>query len=375
MSLALLGVILTYTRCKYVGDTLSEARMDYPLGYLPRSFARTYSSPDHGPIDPALVGRWLTWRGLNWSLWLPVLVFLLYVPRYPLALHTLAVATGVGVGLGNTLLAWLLRRPIREGQLEWASILTQILGWTVAAGGLAVFVRCPSTIEPAVLLIEVVAAGLSAYHGLRGYLGAVLGAAVLLSISTWAKWRLGVLDNTAAREALLNWGVLLATTAVFVGVLVRMAQEWHRREAQRLADQQAEQEREAQRVADQQAEQDMARRQADVGLTEREREILTLLADEDLELPAIAARLFITHGTAKVHVRNIRRKLRIKRGGRERIVAMAREGGLLPPAEAVPVGEISAETASPPMLATVPAGRMLPASEFPRPAASTRRSA
>lgn len=290
-----------------------------------------------------------------------MLIFLLYVPRYPLALHTLAVATGVGVGFGNALLAWLLRRPIRDGQLEWASVLTQILGWTVAAGSLAVFVRCPSTIEPAVLLIEVVAAGLSAYQGLRGYVAAVLGAAALLSISTLAKWRLGVFDSNAAREALLNWGMFLATTAVFVGVLVRMAQEWRRREAQRLADQQAEQE--------------IARRQADVGLTEREREVLTLLADEDLELPAIAARLFITHGTAKVHVRNIRRKLRIKSGGRERIVAVARESGLLLPAGLVPIGESTAETAPPPMLATVGANRMFPINESSRPVAPVRKSA
>ncbi len=335
--------------------------MDHPLGYLPRPFARTYSSPDHGPIDPALVRHWLTWRGLNWSLWLPVLVFLLYVPRYPLALHTLAVATGVGVGLGNALLAWLLRRPIGEGQLERASILTQILGWTVAASSLAVFIRYPSTIEPAVLLIEVVAVGLSSHQGLRGYLGAVLGAAALLIISTWAKWRLGVLDSTAARDALLSWGVILATTAAFVGALVWVAQEWRRRELQRLADQQAEQE--------------IARRQADIGLTEREREVLTLLADEDLELPTIATRIFITHGTAKVHVRNIRRKLGIKSGGRERIVAVARERGLLPPEEAIFIGEISAEAPPPLTLATVPTGRTSPASGSPRPAASARRSA
>lgn len=335
--------------------------MEHSFGRLPRPFARLRSRPANEPTDPTQARRWLTLQGLSWSLWLPVPVLLLYAPRYPLALQPLAIAAGVAVALGNALLAWLLRRPIDEAQLERGLALAQVLGWTVAIASLGVFIRYPSTIAPAVLLIEVVAAGLSSHQGLRGYVGTVFGAATLLIISVWAKWRLGVLDSTAARDALLSWGVILATTAVFVGVLVRVAQEWRRREGHRLASQQAEQE--------------IARRQADIGLTEREQEVLMLLADEDLELPAIATRLFITHGTAKVHVRNIRRKLGIKRGGRERIVAVARERGLLPPVEAVPAGEISAKTSPPPVPAAVPAGRMSPASESPRPAASGRRSA
>ena len=70
-------------------------------------------------------------------------------------------------------------------------------------------------------------------------------------------------------------------------------------------------------------------RRLESGLSDREWEVLSWLAREDLTYEVIAAELNISPATVKAHARHIGEKLGAT--GRRRIVLTARRRGLLPP--------------------------------------------
>lgn len=73
-------------------------------------------------------------------------------------------------------------------------------------------------------------------------------------------------------------------------------------------------------------------RRLELGLSEKEWEVLLLLADESLTVEQIAARLHRSPSTVKTHISRIGNKLGVD--GRKEVVAVVRERGLLPNGDA-----------------------------------------
>lgn len=75
------------------------------------------------------------------------------------------------------------------------------------------------------------------------------------------------------------------------------------------------------------------RAEYDVGLSKREKEVLTLLAREGTTNKEIAEALHITENTVKAHLSSILEKMRVR--NRQQAAILARESGIIPEANTV----------------------------------------
>jgi DNA-binding CsgD family transcriptional regulator len=159
----------------------------------------------------------------------------------------------------------------------------------------------------------------AARYGLPGLLAAPAGMAALLVLTG------RVLHLSIAWPALIDLGIILAAaSAIGGGLVISLREEGKDRERERALRQRL-QEDERRWKEDRAG---LLRLQS--GLTEREWELLPLLARDDLTYEQIADHLVVSVDTIKTHVHRLGRKW--GSAGRRAIVAAARERGLLPPA-------------------------------------------
>ena len=144
----------------------------------------------------------------------------------------------------------------------------------------------------------------------------VLAAMVAVAFAAWmpgpvAAGLNGLQGDLALRKTFF-WLELLVAEAVVVWCLARgVDAAWLWAEERITAD-------------------DVLLRRARLCLSDRECQILTVLAREDLSYEQVGERLSITSDTVKTHVRRIADKLGLPERGRKAVVAAARTHGLVP---------------------------------------------
>jgi RHS repeat-associated protein len=86
------------------------------------------------PQDPALDRRWLTETSLVRLRWFGIPFCLAPIPLFPAASPVLLGAIAIGLGLGNTTVAWMLHRPNAVGRLLLVRGLATVLEWVAGLG-------------------------------------------------------------------------------------------------------------------------------------------------------------------------------------------------------------------------------------------------
>lgn len=276
-----------------------------------RDFATVFT-PRLAPVDAAGDPETSQRRQLEVTLarvrWYAVPVCLLTVLIFPAIPWPLLVLPGLVFGLGNLGVIQLLRRSQSPARLRQARGLATGIDWAATTASIGAFSNEPAIATPAVLLLMVVTTTLR--YGIRGLIGASGGALLIIAALMGVQVRMHtVLDVNQAMMILASW-------AVVVGVMLLVSIALLRSNAKRRHG----------------AEPAVAISTDDpplhlCTLSERERQLLPLLAQSDLTYQQIAGLLFISPETVKTHVRRMGRKLGVS--GRENVVAIARERGWL----------------------------------------------
>ncbi len=276
-----------------------------------RDFA-TFFTPRLAPVDAAgEPGTSQSWR-LEVTLarvrWYAVPVCLLTVLIFPAIPWPLLVLPGPVFGLGNLGVIQLLHQSQSLVRLKQARGLATGLDWVATTASIGAFSHEPAIATPAVLLLMVVTTTLR--YGIRGLIGASGGALLIIAALMGVQVRMHtVLDLDQAAMILASWAVVLVVM-LLVGITLLRSNVKRRHGAPPA---------EAISAGDPPVH--------PCNLSERERQLLPLLAQSELSYQQIAGLLFISPETVKTHVRRMGRKLGVS--GRENVVATARERGWL----------------------------------------------
>ncbi len=258
--------------------------------------------------------------------WNAVLLGFLVFLVIPPSSRTMAVAATAGLAVGNAVLMLLLQQATGPRDCLVLGGLATALEWLAAAGAILADTATSPNPLLAALIILVLIDGIR--YGLAGVAGAwavaaiVAGAALGQQIST-----LRVLQPALGLAVLIRWEALLLVGAVVIAVLLRCGQE-------RLRQDQGRRERLLQQLRDERSQWETERaalRRAASRVSDREGEILRLLARSDLTYEQIAEALDVSADTVKTHVHRLAKKLGVS--GRHSLVEAARARNLLPPAE------------------------------------------
>jgi DNA-binding CsgD family transcriptional regulator len=290
--------------------------------------------------SPALACRWWLETWLVRVRWCVVPLCLAPLLHSPTVSRPLTILIALGLGLGNAGIGRLIRgEPSRE-RLCLVYRLATALEWAVTLAAIVLQSHDPARATPALLLLRLPADGVR--YGLPGVARAAFGSVLIIGALATAQVRvLAVLPAAVALRAGLLWAEVVAVMALIVGGLLLVGGRWRRAEAAlRRSEHEAWLRGERARL-DSEHETWLARERARLdsdraalrrlqyGLSEREFEVLQLLADAKLTtFGQIGARCNITADTVKTHVQRIARKLGVP-GRRWAVVEAARERGLL----------------------------------------------
>lgn len=278
--------------------------------------------------DPLLTYRWLLERWVVRIRWCVVPLCFIRLPLFPTVSRPLTIVVALILLLGNVGLWHLLRQVPSSARLRMVRYLATILEWAVTLAAIGLFSHNPHSNTHALLILRIPTDGMR--YGLRGVLGAALGAGSVLGILMGTQALvLRLLPVPMAWGTLLGWEVIIGMMALIVGSALSIgARLYH---CTRSVPHDAPHPR-----------QDLGQ-----GLTENERsallrlhykispreaELLPWLAQPTLTYQQIGRELHISPETIKTHVRRLGVKLDAK--GRESIVTTARTRGLLTDSEA-----------------------------------------
>uniref|UniRef100_A0A7C2W758 Response regulator transcription factor n=2 Tax=Thermorudis TaxID=1649508 RepID=A0A7C2W758_9BACT len=257
-----------------------------------------------------VVFHWGVEAALTRARWCTLVVGLLLLPVWPPGRSSLLGLIAIGVALGNSIVVWLLRQELGSVQLHTIQRVATALEWSSILAVVGVFHDDPAFPWTGLFVLLVLTSGVRC--GRRGVLAATLAAAAvtgtLLGVEAFV---LHVLEGSRLVTLLLWATVLLALAGITTSSLLAAADLWHQWHT-------------AQRTHERFA---LARRQ--FGLSQREWELLPLLARDDLTYDQIAAILMISPYTVKTHVQRLGQKLGGAHG-RRAVVRAARKAGLLP---------------------------------------------
>lgn len=267
--------------------------------------------------DPQFAHRWLQETWLTRLRWWCLPLGLVLIPLFPAVSGPLTLILLLGLALSNAWLCRLLRQGYDPARLRLVCRLASTTDWLAVLGLIVLHGRDPSSGAQALPLVLLVLTGMR--YRWRGVLVGATGAGLIVAALVGTQLLvLDLLDPGAALRSLVVWELLVGLMALTVGGLVGAGGEWFRWEEARWAQQSA------------------ALQRLQSGLSPQEWRVLSLLAQEDLTYQQVAQMLHISPVTVKTHVRRIGGKLGVS--GRRPIVAAAREQGMVPPAEAPPMG-------------------------------------
>jgi DNA-binding CsgD family transcriptional regulator len=286
-----------------------------------------------GTTDARAFPYWIRESSLVWVRWAVVTALLVLFFLFPMSTRPQAGLIGMGLVAGNIAVCWLARWSASVRSARFARAFSTAMEWLSAVGIVATLGRdlaaVSSVLATALLLPTVVR-----YRILGLLLASGVGAAIL---ATWIGLHLYVYRLYPEQHVwrlVEQWLVALPLVAVVLALLIWGNHLQRRWDQARLADRRANLKRKYElelAVLREEAAQCATRltkyKHLDCGLTPRERQVLLLLVDDSLTYKQIGARLFISPGTVKAHVRNIGEALGVS--GRWRVVAVARERGLL----------------------------------------------
>ena len=240
--------------------------------------------------------------------WCAVPTCVITVWLFPTIPSWLLLLPALGYGLGNIAVTWSLRQPRSGERLRSVRGLATMVDWLSAFGSIYAFSAEPAAATPAVLLLLSVTTALR--YQLLGLIFAAIATLFIISILVAAQVLIfGVLDRAQAAMIVGSWAVVMGVLVLVLGVLTCGFESWQSNEHT---------------IRDNVHDTIMRLR---YGLTERERQVLTLLPKHDLTYEDIGRELSISSGTVKAHVRHIGEKLGVR--GRHAVVSEAYRHGLL----------------------------------------------
>ncbi len=257
----------------------------------------------------ALMPQWVFERALTWIRWGTIPITLLIVPLFPTVPVPSVLALVVFVGLAN---GWMTTQltgtpdPSRLRAVGWGAT---VLDWAIAVGSMALFSPELARWAPGLLVLLVLTTAIR--FGRTGLLAATLLAMVALwGWSVLAALYHGTQDASTTRSEMSGWSLLILAAACVAGGLVRSIEQYDRWDGERWP----------------RYRNVLPRFQP--GITEREWQVLQLIARDDLTYRQIAKHLHLSPETIKAHVRHLGDKLGTS--GRHKVVSAARRHGLLP---------------------------------------------
>lgn len=257
----------------------------------------------------ALMRRWEFERAMAWTRWGAIPITLLLIPLFPSVHVSTVLVFAVLVGLGNGWLTMCFAGPHDPGRRQSVHWTATGLDWSIAAGSMTLFGPELARLAPGLLLLLVLTTAIRYGHvGLL--IAAILATVMVLSQSLLIELIQGIQAASSVRSERLGWTLLVLTTACVAGGLVRAIEHYERSDEEQWS------------------------RYGNVlprfqfGITEREWQVLQLIAREDRTYRQIAGELHVSPETIKTHVRNLGDKLGAS--GRRRVVVAARQRGLFP---------------------------------------------
>lgn len=240
--------------------------------------------------------------------WYAMPVCLLTVLIFPTIPWPLLVLPVLIFGLGNVGVVRLLRQGQSPARLQQVRGLTTGVDWAATIASISAFSVVPAIATPAILLLMVVTTALR--YGIRGMIGASGGALLIITVLIGFQVRMKTVpDFDQAVMILASWAVVLGVMLLVGITLLRSGAERHRGTPTEVATSPGEPPPHPR------------------NLSERERQLLPVLARSELTYLQIAGLLYISPETVKTPVRRMGRKLGVR--GRWDVVGMARERGWL----------------------------------------------
>lgn len=268
---------------------------------------------DIWPASPAsehrvLMREWVFERALTRIRWGTIPITLLIVPLFPTVPLPSVLVFAVLVGLANGWMAAQLTGtpdPARLQAVRWGATG---LDWAIAVGSMTLFSPELARWAPGLLVLLVLTTAIRFRR--KGLLAATLLATVaVIGRSMLATFQLGAQDASAARSDVFGWSLLILAAACVAGGLVRSIEQYDRWDGDRWS-----------RYGN-------ALPRFQLGITEREWQVLQLVAHDDMTYRQIASQLHLSPETIKTHVRHLGEKL--DTSGRHKVVLAARQHGLL----------------------------------------------
>ncbi|HLT20573.1 MAG TPA: helix-turn-helix transcriptional regulator [Thermomicrobiales bacterium] len=260
---------------------------------------------DNLVADHQLIRRWFSEALLLWAHWGLVGVLVLLAILFPARSQWLILLLAAATAAVNIVNARLLRTGIEEAALARVAALATLVEWGVALGVSVAFRRELDSVSPYVLLLALLP--VSYRYGVRGLVGGFVAVGLIATV--WFGLHLTIYDLVTAdtlRSLVIEWIVFLVLAVLFIGALILADSrrgQWEHRRLQTF-------------------------RRERAGLSNREWEVLLLVAESDLTYEDIGYLLNISPETVKTHVRRIGEKLAAR--GRDEVVRKAREQDLLP---------------------------------------------
>lgn len=262
--------------------------------------------PFSNNTDPGLVWRWCVEEALSRIRWLAVPTCLLTIERHPDVWWPLVLLVAAAFAIGNYDVSLGLRGG--TDAIVATSRLATALDWAGVTWLTVILATHTNSAALVGLPVLILTSTLRAH-----WLGLALstGAAMVVIMGTVALQLLvhGHLTSAEATLRVMGWASVIAATAFIARELLRVSDGWRRWQ-----------------IARDRSSTDA--RATQVRLSEREQQVLSLLAQPGLTYAAIAECLYVSPETIKTHVARIGRKLGVS--GRRAVVAVARERGLLP---------------------------------------------
>lgn len=260
------------------------------MSSLPVALPMADGIPASCNTSPTLSRQWLQEYWLVASRWalIPLCLAAIHfipeagwIPPILLSLTLVLMNAGIGYCLGN---------GVDARRVNCARALATATEWTAAVTIIALCAHDPRSMAPALLLPVLVLT--TVRFGITGLLGSAGAACLVLTVLVAVQVHaLRVLEWSDGAPLLAGTALLVVWTALPIAGSAHAAKLWRRWELDRW-------------------ERDDANwRRLQCGLSEREWQILPLVAHDELTYVAIGAQLHISPDTVKTHVRHLSAKL------------------------------------------------------------------
>lgn len=260
--------------------------------------------------DLALIGCWLFERSLVRIRWAAIPLCLVLIPLFPSLSVPLVVALVLMIGAANAWMARLLDGDPCANRLRLVQGGATFVDWTIALGSMALFSGEVANRTPALLLLLVLTTTIR-YGQVSLVISTLSAFAIVTGLLVAATITQSASNSSVVREVWLAWMLLIGVSTCIGSGLVQARSrfdDWQQERWVRYSS---------------------ILPRFELGISKRESELLPLLANDELTYRQIADELDRSPETIKSHVRHLGDKLEVR--GRHKVVAAARQHGLLPP--------------------------------------------